>query len=201
MHDHGCETRRPCAWPSRGTRLVWMAACLLSALLARPVAAGETPTAGARAGIADASAAALSWAPDAELVYLENDEDLDGAGNATRWGYLFYSRGLGKTRGYSVRGGRILTAEDLVMAFEAPPVSGDWIDSDLALEAAEASAGRAYRRDQKGVLSTMLLTRGAFHDDAPNQTTWTIIYTSPSAASLFVVVDAVAGKVRRTWRG
>ena len=47
----------------------------------------------------------------------------------------------------------------------------------------------------------MLLLRGAFEDGNPDQTTWTLIYTSPTAPSLFVVVDAVQGKVRRTWRG
>jgi hypothetical protein len=47
----------------------------------------------------------------------------------------------------------------------------------------------------------MLLMRGAFQDKDPDQTTWTLIYTSPSAPSLFVVVDATAAKVRRTWRG
>ena len=47
----------------------------------------------------------------------------------------------------------------------------------------------------------MLLSRGAFRDDDPDETTWTLIYTSPDAPSLFVVVDAAGGKVRRTWRG
>jgi hypothetical protein len=28
-----------------------------------------------------------------------------------------------------------------------------------------------------------------------------LIYTSPQAPTLFVVVDAVTGKVKRTWRG
>ena len=201
MHDARCETRAPRARHTRGTRLAAIAACLLSALLAGPAVAGEPSPTGARAGIADAASAASSWAPDAALVYLENDEELDAAGSARRWGYLYYSPGLAKARGYSVRDGRILVAEDLAMAFEAPPLSGDWIDSGLALEAAEAGGGRAYCRDQQGRLSTMLLTRGAFHDGDPDQTTWTIIYTSPHSASLFVVVDAAAGRVRRTWRG
>jgi hypothetical protein len=40
-----------------------------------------------------------------------------------------------------------------------------------------------------------------FETDDPDATTWTVIYTSPHAASLFVLVDAAHGTVRRTWRG
>ena len=47
----------------------------------------------------------------------------------------------------------------------------------------------------------MLLMRGAFRDDDPDATNWTLVYAAVSGPSLFVVVDAVDGKVRRTWRG
>jgi len=47
----------------------------------------------------------------------------------------------------------------------------------------------------------MLLMRGAFDDTSPDRTSWTLVYTAPHAPSLFVVVDAAEGKVRRTWRG
>jgi hypothetical protein len=47
----------------------------------------------------------------------------------------------------------------------------------------------------------MLLSRGAFQQGAPDLTTWTIVYTSPAAPSLFVVVDAAQGRICRTWRG
>ena len=106
-----------------------------------------------------------------------------------------------KARGYSVRDGRIVAAENLAMAFEAPPVSTQWIDSGSAIHAAEESVGRTFRRDHEAHLSAMLLTRGALSDGDPNLTTWTLVYSSPRAPSLFVVVDAADGKVRRTWRG
>ena len=51
------------------------------------------------------------------------------------------------------------------------------------------------------VLHAMLLMRGAFHDQDPDQTTWTLVYTTPEGPALFVVVDATQGTVRRTWRG
>jgi hypothetical protein len=155
----------------------------------------------ARAGLEVATAAAQSWAQDAVLVYLENDEDLDAQGAAVRWGYLFYSTTAQKARAYSVRDGRILAAENLDIKFEAPPVASGWIDSGAAIDAAEREVGRVFKQQSGGRLSTMLLMRGAFDDVNPDRTTWMLIYTVPNAPSLFVVVDAAEGKVRRTWRG
>jgi hypothetical protein len=176
-------------------------ALLLVAALAMPAIAGDPPPFNARGGLDLAREAALGWSADAFLIYIENDEALDAKGAATRWGYLFYSPALGKARVYSVRDGKILLAEFLDVKLEAPAVAKDWIDSGAALEAAEQAAGRAFRREHDGRLSTMLLMRGAFEDERPDQTTWTLVYTAPHAPSLFVVVDASEGKVRRTWRG
>jgi|SRR5688572_26769218 len=173
---------------------------IAAALLAAPVQADDPPPFAARAGLELARGAAEAWAADAVLVYVENDEALDGAGTAGRWGYLFHSATLDQSRAYSVREGRVLVAENLAMKFEAPPVVADWIDSGPAIAAANQAA-RAFLEKEHGRLSNMLLMRGAFHEKDPDQTTWTLIYTAPGAPSLFVVVDAAAGKVRRTWRG
>lgn len=155
----------------------------------------------ARAGMEVAEAAAKSWASDAFLVYIENDEAVDAQGAATRWGYLFYSPALDKSRAYSIRDGKILVAEYLDKKFEAPPLAANWIDSDAALQAAAHVVDREFRHAAPGELRTMLLMRGAFQDEDPDQTTWTLIYGSQGVPPLFVVVDAVQGKVRRTWRG
>lgn len=183
----------------RAACAAWLALALT--LAAGPAAAGDPPPFAARAGFDLAAAAAAAWAPDAYLAYVENDEDLDAAGAAERWGYLFYSPSLGAARGYSVRDGKIAVAENLPMKFEAPPLGGGWIDSGAALAIAEQKAGLEFRREHGGTLATMLLLRGAFHAGDPDETTWTLIYTSPDAPSLFIVIDATAGKVRRTWRG
>jgi len=159
----------------------------------------ESPFA-ARAGLALATSAATAWAGDAYLVYVENDEPLGADGAAPRWGYLFHSPTLDRSRAWSLAGGRIVTAENLPMAFDAPPVAGGWIDSDAARRAGEAAA-QEYCRKEGGTLSTMLLLRGAFDDADPDATTWTLVFTAPKAPSLFVMVDAATGKVRRTWRG
>lgn len=163
--------------------------------------AGDSVPYQARAGLDIAREASDAWARDAVLVYVENDEDVDTQGASPRWSYLFYSSTLDKLRFYSVRAGKILVAENLNLKFEAPPLAVQWIDSGAALAASEQGEGGEFCRKEGGRLSTMLLMRGAFQDKDPDQTTWTLVYTAPNAPSLFVVVDAAAGKVRRTWRG
>lgn len=176
-------------------------ALLVAACLAAPALAKAPTPIAARAGLELARAAAAAWAADAELVYVENDEDVNPEGAAARWGYLFVSPATGHARAWSVRDGRIAAAENVEMVFEAPPLPDGWIDSGAALAAADREAGRAFRKGAQGRLSTMLLMRGAFDESDPDRTTWTLVYTAPGAPSLWVVVDAAEGKVRRTWRG
>ena len=178
------------------------AVILLSLAVGMPASrAAESVPYQAHGGLDIAREASDAWARDAVLVYVENDEDLDPQGASPRWSYLFYSSSLDKLRFYSVRAGKILVAENLNLKFEAPPLSAQWIDSGAALAASEQGEGGEFCRKEGGHLSTMLLMRGAFQDKDPDQTTWTLVYTAPNAPSLFVVVDATAGKVRRTWRG
>lgn len=155
----------------------------------------------ARQGLDAARAAARSWSEDATLVYLENDEALTGEGTSPRWGYLFFSPGSQKSRAYSIRDGRVLQAETLEMDFVAPPVREEWLDSGAAVAAAASEAERAFRPQSAGAPRTMLLARGVFAEGTPDQTNWLLVYQCPGQAALYVVVDAVSGKVRRTWRG
>lgn len=177
-----------------------VATCLVLAPAARRALAGEPTPVPARTGLELASEAARTWAADAELVYVENDEPLAAGGGAPRWGYLFRSRSADAARGYSVRDGRIVEAADLGFDFEAPPVGADWIDSDRALAAADRAAAD-YCRRHGGRLATMLLVRGAFNERRPDGTTWTVVYVSDTAPSLMVVVDAAHGEVVRTLKG
>lgn len=175
---------------------------LLAALLLATASRAETAAPfAARAGLALASSAAQAWTPDAALVYVENDDELLAGATSARWGYLFYSPSLERSRVWSVRDGRIAAAENLDMRFDAPPVAPAWIDSDRAFAAAEAGGGGAFRKEHGGRLVTMLLMRGAFSEGDPDVTTWTFVYSAPGSPSLFVVVDAADGKVQRTWRG
>ena len=166
------------------------------------VAAADPPAPfEARAGVATARAAALSWSPDAALVWVENDETPGPAGVAERWSYLYYSAATDQARVYSVRDGKILEAENLDMKFDAPPVADDWIDSGRALTAAEAAQGAAFKQGPRGALRAMVLARGTMDAAEPDLTTWTLVYSAPGAPPLFVVVDAASAKVLRTWRG
>ena len=169
--------------------------------LAAPSLAGDPVPFTARVGLELAQDAATSWAPDAQLIYLENDEEVAEDGTAVRWGYLFYSESKERARGYSIRDGKILEASDLGFDFAAPPLPDEWIDSAKALAAAERKVGARYRLEHGGRLATMLLIRGAFHDKKPDATTWAFLYTSDTEPALVVVVDANKGKVVRTWRG
>lgn len=188
--------------PVRSKGLALAAATyVLGLLLAAPVLARDPDPFPARAGLDVARSAAGSWAPDASLIYVENDEPVAADGRSGRWGYLFYSATLDQARAYSIRDGKIVVAEILDMKFEAPPLASEWIDSGAAIEIGDRIAADAFRKAGGATLSSMLLMRGAFQDKDPDQTTWTLIYTSPQAPSLFVMVDATAAKIRRTWRG
>lgn len=164
--------------------------------------AGDPVLYDARQGTELANSAASAWAPDAVLVYVENDEPLSADGRAERWGYLYYSASLDAARGYSLEEDKIVVAENLGLTFEAPPLSPGWITSARALTAAEEKVGRKLREKSPDVsLETMLLMRGAFLTGKPDMTTWLVVYAAPGAPSTFVVVDAETGDVRRTWRG
>jgi len=179
-------------------RAALAAVAMLCATL--PAAAGEPVRATARQGQELARAAAIAWAEDARLIYVENDEPVGADGAAERWGYLFHSPSREASRAYSVQGDRIVTAVDAPFEFAAPPLPGPWIDSAAALDAAEGK-GRAYREKHDGRVSAMFLVRGLLDTERPDAPTWAVVYESATASGLWVVVDARAGKVVKTWRG
>lgn len=188
--------RRPAPRPA----LLLVTLALLAAAAA-PAAGGAPTAVSARAELALAEDAARSWAPDARLVYVENDADLDSTGAAPRWGYLFHSEAKGLCRAYSLAGGRVRQARDLEFDFAAPPLAADWLDSDAARAAGDAAGGRDYCREHGGRLSSLLLLRGVLHLERPDLSTWALVYSSPDAPSLYVLLDATTGKRVRTWRG
>ncbi len=161
----------------------------------------EAPVAPARAALEPAAAAARSWADDAVLVYLENDEPLGATGAAERWSFLWYSPAREASRVYSVRDGRVVVAENFELKFAAPPLAGSWLDSGEALAVADARAKSELREGAEVHAAHMLLGRGAFQPGQADVTTWTIVYEASGEPSLFVVVDAATGRVCRTWRG
>lgn len=177
------------------------AACAAGLGNAGAARAGDAVPFSARAGEDLAREAALAWTDDAQLVWVENDEPVGGTGDAGRWGYLFYSPSRDAARGYSVRDGKIRQATDLPFDFPAPPVEGEWVDSGIALAAAEEKAGAKFRAEQGGTLRSMMLVRGILDVKHPDAPTWAVVYVAEGAPGLWVVVDAASGKVVRTWRG
>src|SRR5262249_57564819 len=117
---------------------------------------GEGGPCSARAGVDLPADAARSWAGDAYLIYVENDEPLDSVGSGERWGYLYYSPSLDQARAYSVRDGKIVVAERLDMKFEAPQVTSNWIDSGAALAAAAHKIGPPFPPQHQPPLRTLL---------------------------------------------
>jgi len=195
---------RPCF--SRRTKAIvstLAVSLVLTAGLIVPAAvvAEANDSASARSGVEIAAAAANAWAADAQLIYLENDEPVDAGGRTERWGYLYYSPSLDRSRGYSVGRGKVLQATDLGMRFDAPLVSGNWLDSSNALQLAEEKAGAEFRSEHGGELQSMVLMRSVIELDEPDRTNWMVIYSAEGVPSLFVVIDAISGKVSRTWRG
>ena len=174
----------------------------LAIVLGGPAADGGEPRPfTARAGLDLAADAARTWAADAELVYLENDEPLAADGTAARWGYLFRSRASGESRAYTLRDGRVLEASDLDFDLDAPPLPDTWLDSAAVLAAAEKEAGARFRAAHGGRVGTMFLIRGALHEKKPDRGTWAVVYTAPDRPNLLVIVDAASGDVVRTWEG
>jgi len=172
----------------------------LTCACAGGVIAGELPQTQARDALPLVQEAALAWAHDAHLAYLENDEALTASGASARWGYLFYAPSRDAARAYSVEDGKIIQALDLTVRFDAPPISSRWIDSQAALAAAQQAMER--EREQYGAVpSTMLLMRGAFDEKEPDRTCWLVCFRAQALPSLYIVVDASTGSIVRTWRG
>ncbi len=175
--------------------------CLLGMLASAPIVMAEPMPLAARAGVDLATAAARSWAEDASLVYVENDEEVGADGVAPRWGYLYRSPSRAACRVYSIEGGAIEIAEDLALRFTAPALPESWVDSPAALAEAEQKEGAKFRAEQGGKLQTMALIRSAFREDRPDATYWLIVYEASGAPSLFMLVDASSGEFARSWRG
>jgi len=173
--------------------------CILL-LLTAVAHAGDRPV--SAADLADlARASARAWADDARLVYVENDKDVDATGNASRWGFLFHSASRDEARAYSLRDGKVERADDLHFDFDAPPLAPEWIDSDEALRNADREGGADFRTEHGATLRSMVLTRGLFHLEDPDRTTWTCVYDAPGQPSLWIVLDANDGGLLRRWKG
>ena len=140
------------AHQAASSRATWrvvaaLGAALVAALMAAPAWSRETARTRRAPASTKLASARSAWAPDAFLVYIENDEArampaaqrIAGATSsfpATR-------RGAGRTRSATAR---IVVAENPDIKLEPPPAGrAEWIDSGAALAAAEDGGARAFR--------------------------------------------------------
>lgn len=170
------------------------------ALAASVASAGPAPTSAAKVR-ALADDAARAWSADARLLYVENDTYVDLHGSAERWGYLYWSADRNAGRAYSLREGHIEVAEDPGVDLPSLPLPEEWIDSAIAVEKAERSGGLDYRSVHQGRVENVVLVRGVFHEEHPERSTWTVVYTADNSPSLWIVIDATSGDLVRKWEG
>lgn len=194
------ESRRDGFLSNRLGAAIAGAAVLVALALAATARAGEPHRVGARAHLELATAAAAAWAADAQLVYVESDEPVAPTGESERWGYLFFSKTLGRGRAYSIQNDEIEIAEEFPFEFDAPPIPWEWIDS---AEAAGAAAAAERGDDAAGSpsLVSMFLVRGVLNAEDPDATAWGLVFEAGAAPREIVVLDAKSGKLVRRWRG
>jgi hypothetical protein len=171
----------------------WAFALLLGALLGATSEAVAGQASSARAYLPLAAQAADAWADDARLVWLENDAPVDTSGTASAWGFLYYSPVLGAMRSWSIRNGKIEHAEDHAVRVTAPALRQEWLDSSRVVAGALSEA----RRAGAGALESLVLSCGVFHAEVA----WVAVFATSDSTKLYVVVDANAGDVVRSWRG
>jgi len=150
----------------------------------------------ARSGVELVSAAADAWADDARLVWIENDTALDAEGRAAQWGYLYYSPEKHAMRSWSVRDAQIVAAVDHTVSAEAPALDADWQDSGEIVARAWNEGGREFCATG-GTLAHLVLVRGVF---AP-EPAWCAVFDRGAGPSLYVLLDAKSGAVKKRWRG
>jgi hypothetical protein len=160
--------------------------------------AGATPAGAetARDGLALAASAADAWADDARLVWVENDAAIDAFGQASSWGYLYYSPEKHAMRSWSVRGAEIVEAVDQAVVAEAPAIDSGWKDSaeiaSVAVQKAVEELGVA-----NPLIDSLLRVRGVF---APGSA-WVAVFSDGGGPRLFLLFDSRSGDLQRKWRG
>ena len=145
-----------------------------------------------------AQGAAGFWALGSWLVAVEtaSEQGVSATGEAEVWAFSYYSRSRGQARKFFMRGGFVLSEEDVdpdslpSLVFE--PLS--WSDSDLAADSAEARS-QGFRDQHPDAVVTALMAAGQDEDD-PERHIWRFTYTSAQDNEQLIVdlnADVLAG--------
>jgi len=159
---------------------------------------GEVLSEPTTAAVAEGNAlpVAQAWAADASLwMVAGNWNTVEPDGTTQWWICAYYSAQvdsfimvpvLGQIpQGYGGLGGWV--PQDTLL------ISSGWMDSDIAMAAAETSGGSTYRSTNQNVFVNASLSH--WYGVNPPATAWQINYNSSNAQPLFVVVDAFSGYV------
>lgn len=87
--------------------------------------------------------------PGAKLALLFSF-DIDVDGTSKSWIFQFYSDQQDSIYGYVTYGPFVMSTGSEQVEGGTPPVQGDWIDSDVALQVAEDAGGEAFRNGNAG---------------------------------------------------
>jgi FlgD Ig-like domain/Bacterial Ig-like domain len=144
-----------------------------------------------------AQAAALQWAPDAQLVLVAsppgtNFSPIDGT--AAAWDFVYYSASKDSLRQFFIFFGNLSQQENVSDGPKQAIPSG-WLDSDKTGPVAEALGGAAFRQMHPYPYAEVEAFMGYVNPAAPNRLVWSFHYISfvPQPDELIIYVDALIG--------
>lgn len=125
----------------------------------------------AQTHLTDIASEAQNWAADAQLVAIYSDE-LNTAGQAIGWSYIYYSQSLDTFKQIFVFGNLIVSGgfEDDHLP-DVMPLPQIWVDSDAAMTVAEQNGGGDFRIQYSDAeVEASLQYFQLYHDDPPGMT-------------------------------
>ncbi len=138
--------------------------------------------------------AATVWSGDALLLQIRPiSTDLDTAGNASTWMFIYYSSSLNEYMAFFAGGGRFLQMEPAPWHPPSPiPLPPAWINSDSALTLAAENGGKAFCAQHADTDVQAILARGYYPFDLA-QAAWKVTFHAGSD-TLVLCFDAESGK-------
>lgn len=149
----------------------------------------------ARYRLAEVDQEAKNWAADAVLVHVGFASPMPPDGTSSGWSYVFYSSSQGAYRVfYALATGPISSETISIRPPSNEALPDDWIDSDIATAAAEASGGSAYRSRNPGLIMGGTVSKNMLdYWGRPSQAVWRFGYASGTESTMFIFIDAVSG--------
>jgi hypothetical protein len=140
---------------------------------------------------------ATDWHPNASLLYLVGTGDsMHDDGKALLWTYIFQSPADDSLLMVLISLGFPVLSEELYDTIPLlEPLPAEWIDSDQAIEVAEANGGSDWRATYDNDILVATAGRGFYWKDIPRPV-WVLAYTDTLtyANSIRIFVDAVTGE-------